>query len=122
MFFLLLLLFQKVKPTTICLCWGLKHGQKTRPFNDAEKDKGQRKEKYIIIGESSHWTSVPQGKLITKHEDGTGKMGGGGDRKAKSAAPIAWANLWNSGSLLAAQLHTTCWVLSQERGQHVAGE
>lgn len=72
-----ILWFRKVKPTTICPCWGLKRGQKTRPFNDAEKDKGQRKAKYIIIGETSHWTSVPPGKLITKHEDGTGKMAGG---------------------------------------------
>lgn len=74
--------FGRLNQQPICLCWGLEHGQKTRPFNDAEKDKGQRKEKYIIIGETSHWTSVPPGKLITKHEDGTGKMrrgwGGGG--------------------------------------------
>lgn len=36
---------------------------------------------------------------------------------------IALANLWNPGcSLLAMQLHTTCWVLSRECGQQVAGE
>lgn len=36
---------------------------------------------------------------------------------------IASANLWNPAcSVLAMQLHTTCWVLSRECGQQVAGE
>lgn len=43
-----------------------------------KRTKGGERKKYIIIKETSHWTSVPPGKLITKHEDGTGKMGGGG--------------------------------------------
>lgn len=51
--------------------------------------------------------------------------GGGGRVKSKMNWPgsSAWANLWNPAcSLLAMQLHTTCWVLSQECGQQVAGE
>lgn len=36
---------------------------------------------------------------------------------------LAWANLWNPAcSLLAMQLHTTCWMLSRECSRQVAGE
>lgn len=53
------------------------------------------------------------------------EKGGGGEIKSEMNWPcsIAWANLWNPAcSLLAMQLHTTCWVLSRECGQQVAGE
>lgn len=44
-------------------------------------------------------------------------------KKKRKDSRIASANLWNSVcSLLAMQLHTTCWVLSRECGQQVAGE
>lgn len=44
-------------------------------------------------------------------------------RKERKDSRIASANLWNSVcSLLAMQLHTTCWMLSRECGQQVAGE
>lgn len=66
--------------------------------------------------------SISPGNLITKHEDAT-REGKKKESKMNWPCSVPSTNLWNPAcSLLAMQLHTTCWVLSRECGQQVTGE
>lgn len=90
----------------------LLYGKYTPPFTRGRTPCNLRVQFLLLISSLNMWMPPKKGKKKNRK-----------DSRMNRPCSIASANLWNPAcSLLAMQLHTTCWVLSRECGQQVAGE